>query len=377
MRISFHYILKDHLGSWTTITDEDGRLEQELSYDAWGNLRDPDTWCVDATIRPLLDRGYTGHEHLPNLGLINMNGRMYGPVMSSFLSVDRYVQDPSNSQGFNRYAYCMYNPLRFTDPTGWQMIGGNKQRNPFHDDWSVSHVQHAYTPRDFGLMQLSDADPIVAWMAENEMHGGSGGDVKPAGNAEVEVIRNTLPQDARPYVKLDQNGLIDKDLLNSYIGESLNVNNLKALVNSEILIEIILDDGFAFKGEDGSIGHVNMAYFPFDPLFPEDKDVLGETISGLSTGESGHIGQTLFPGLDGSFNSLNANIMVVINKHLSPAGAAEAYSHEANGHTLLYIINGGDRFNAGHIFQGSIDINVPLRNMIINSKKETIYNMRR
>lgn len=28
------YILKDHLGSWTTITDEVGRLEQELSYDA-------------------------------------------------------------------------------------------------------------------------------------------------------------------------------------------------------------------------------------------------------------------------------------------------------------------------------------------------------
>ena len=149
MRISIHYILKDHLGSWTTITDEDGRLEQELSYDAWGNLRDPDTWCVDATIRPMLDRGYTGHEHLPNLGLINMNGRMYDPVMSSFLSVDRYVQDPGNSQGFNRYAYCMYNPLRFTDPTGWQMIGGNKPRNPFHDDWSVSHSAPVHGPSVF------------------------------------------------------------------------------------------------------------------------------------------------------------------------------------------------------------------------------------
>ena len=41
---STHYILKDHLGSWTTITDAEGNVEQELSYDAWGNLRDPDTW---------------------------------------------------------------------------------------------------------------------------------------------------------------------------------------------------------------------------------------------------------------------------------------------------------------------------------------------
>ena len=145
----FHYILKDHLGSWTVVADEDGVLEQELSYDAWGNQRDPDTWCVDATIRPMFDRGFTGHEHLPNFGLVNMDGRMYAPVMSSFLSVDRYVQDPGNSQGFNRYAYCMYNPLRYTDPTGWQMIGGNKPRNPFHDDWSVSHVQPVFEPSDF------------------------------------------------------------------------------------------------------------------------------------------------------------------------------------------------------------------------------------
>ena len=152
-----------------------GNVEQELSYDAWGNLRDPDTWswCVDATIRPMLDRGYTGHEHLPNLGLINMNGRMYDPVMSSFLSVDRYVQDPSNSQGFNRYAYCMYNPLRFTDPTGWQMIGGNRPRNPFHDDWSVSHVQPVFEPSDF-----RNAYHLVnqAFWSEESMNGIAYGD---------------------------------------------------------------------------------------------------------------------------------------------------------------------------------------------------------
>ena len=173
MRISFHYILKDHLGSWTTITDEDGRLEQELSFDAWGNQRDPETWTGSSTAKPMFDRGYTGHEHMSAFGLINMNGRCYDPVMSSFLSVDAFVQSPESAQGFNRYSYCQNNPLRYTDPSGWQMIGGNKPRNPFHDDWSVSHVQHAYTPRDFGLMQLSDADPIVAWMAENEMQGGA------------------------------------------------------------------------------------------------------------------------------------------------------------------------------------------------------------
>ena len=113
-----HYIHKDHLGSWTTITDEDGEIEQELSFDAWGNFRNPYTWTGANTTRPMFDRGFTGHEHLYDFGLINMNGRMYDPVMSSFLSVDNYVQSPENSQNFNRYAYCLNNPLKYTDPSG-------------------------------------------------------------------------------------------------------------------------------------------------------------------------------------------------------------------------------------------------------------------
>ena len=74
-----------------------------------------DTDCTD---EPLFDRGFTGHEHLYALGLINMNGRMYDPQMSSFLSPDNFIQCPDNSQNFNRYAYCLNNPLRYTDPSG-------------------------------------------------------------------------------------------------------------------------------------------------------------------------------------------------------------------------------------------------------------------
>ena len=126
---ALHYILKDNLGSWVTITDANGIAEQQMSFDAWGNRRDPQTWANytnnDAFEEPMFDRGFTGHEHLYSFGLINMNGRMYDPVMSSFLSPDRYVQNPWSAQGFNRYAYCMYNPLRLTDPTGWLAGGGH------------------------------------------------------------------------------------------------------------------------------------------------------------------------------------------------------------------------------------------------------------
>ena len=149
---SIHYILKDHLGSWTTITDVEGNVEQELSFDAWGNRRDPNTWqnysVAEPVEAPMFDRGYTGHEHMTAFGLINMNGRCYDPLTSHFLSVDAYVQDPTNAQAFNRYAYCAYNPLRYTDPTGWLYgSGSNNYVNPNMNSGVYSQY-HSDDPND-------------------------------------------------------------------------------------------------------------------------------------------------------------------------------------------------------------------------------------
>ena len=117
-----HYVYKDHLGSWTTITNAGGVVEREQSFDAWGNMRDPETWSCDYNNTPMFDRGFTGHEHLHMFGLINMNGRVYDPVMSTFLSPDNYIQAPDFSQNFNRYAYCLNNPLKYTDPSGESIV---------------------------------------------------------------------------------------------------------------------------------------------------------------------------------------------------------------------------------------------------------------
>jgi RHS repeat-associated protein len=56
---------------------------------------------------------------LDAFGLINMNGRMYDPVIGRILSPDIFVQSPTNTQSYNRYTYCFNNPLKYTDPSGW------------------------------------------------------------------------------------------------------------------------------------------------------------------------------------------------------------------------------------------------------------------
>ncbi len=49
-----------------------------------------------------------------------MNARLYDPVVGRFLSPDPYVQNPENTQNYNRYFYALNNPLKYTDPSGEQ-----------------------------------------------------------------------------------------------------------------------------------------------------------------------------------------------------------------------------------------------------------------
>ncbi len=73
---------------------------------------------MESTTEMLLGRGYTSHEHFASVGLIHMNGRMYDAQLGRFLSPDNFIQDPFNTQSFNRYGYAFNNPLKFNDPSG-------------------------------------------------------------------------------------------------------------------------------------------------------------------------------------------------------------------------------------------------------------------
>lgn len=107
----YYQAFTDNLGSILSVVNSDCEKVFDASYDAWGQQT--------VTLNEIgLHRGYTGHEMLPVFGIINMNGRLYDPILGRFFSPDNYVQMPENSQSYNRYSYCLNNPLKYTDPTG-------------------------------------------------------------------------------------------------------------------------------------------------------------------------------------------------------------------------------------------------------------------
>jgi RHS repeat-associated protein len=117
---NLYFACTDYLGSILALANSDGSLAERYSFDAWGRRRDPADWnsYTLATTDFLIDRGFTGHEHLDAFGLINMNGRLYDPIIGRMLSPDNYVQSSTYAQSFNRYSYCFNNPLKYTDPSG-------------------------------------------------------------------------------------------------------------------------------------------------------------------------------------------------------------------------------------------------------------------
>jgi len=127
---AIYFTITDHLGSLVMILDNvglvnDGVLE-ERSYDAWGRTRDINTWQPDQVMQSgiqfnpgwIVDRGYTFHEHYWENGIINMNGRLYDPLVGRMFSPDPANVDNTNTESYNKYAYVMNNPLKYTDPSG-------------------------------------------------------------------------------------------------------------------------------------------------------------------------------------------------------------------------------------------------------------------
>ena len=118
---TYFYLLRDYLGNITHQVNTSNVVVAEYNFDAWGRRRSADDWSytLDANDLALFaDRGFTGHEYLPWFNLYNMNGRLYDPLVGRFLSADPFIQDPASTQNYNRYSYCLNNPLRYTDPSG-------------------------------------------------------------------------------------------------------------------------------------------------------------------------------------------------------------------------------------------------------------------
>jgi RHS repeat-associated protein len=118
----------DHLGSVVATTDWARNVTARYAYDPYGKRRqtnggsDPANYLQadwNGATNNGTDRGFTGHDHLDDIGIVHMNGRLFDPKLGRFMQADPFINQPMDLQSFDRYGYCAGDPLNCVDPSGY------------------------------------------------------------------------------------------------------------------------------------------------------------------------------------------------------------------------------------------------------------------
>lgn len=117
---TFHFYIKDHLGSNRIVVSEDGTIKQKLYFYPFGGL------YGDVCVNPEFQRyKYNGKEydHQHGLDLLDYGARMYNPVIGGWHSID-----PSAEKYYHLspYCYCGNNPINAIDLDGRDWYKNNK-----------------------------------------------------------------------------------------------------------------------------------------------------------------------------------------------------------------------------------------------------------
>ena len=272
------YYHRDQLGSVELITDQNGAVSQRSGFDAWGKSRYSD-WQDDPlgpfdTMKALMT--FTGHENISEMGLIHMNGRIFDPVLGRFLSADPNITDPMNLQNYNRYSYVLNNPLRYTDPSGYDIhnvpidnititasfTGGGGFDSSFFDFGGFADFGSF---ADFGDGFTYDIDLGDFEFDVKDQPPKKEPDQKPEGNAcndagnSCTVTDTVFQNGTQTIVRLSREDnrttntavlYAQGGLANGYSVLS-NLTNGSGLFSSAALLNFLSNDGLQWKGKNG------------------------------------------------------------------------------------------------------------------------------
>jgi RHS repeat-associated protein len=176
------------------------------------------------------------HEHLDMFSLINMNGRLYDPVLCRMLSPDPFIQSPDNTQNYNRYSYCWNNPLKYTDPSG-EIIEGLIVGSA---GFIVGYTAHGITTGDWGKGALISGGIGAATALVGFYTCGAGLSVNSALTYSGKFAANAVLNNIIP----SSNVQIGNVNLSIGIGVGFGANGLSATATS----------GISVNTKNGSIG---------------------------------------------------------------------------------------------------------------------------
>jgi len=112
---------------------------------------------------------------------------------------DNYVQDPTSQQSFNRYAYCVYNPLKYVDPSGERYFGPwlpditaaierEARQRCFHEQYRMNEeIEFMNMMCKLGMLEFSWGDDKLEGGGTHDNSGSGGGDKSNGGMMQADT----------------------------------------------------------------------------------------------------------------------------------------------------------------------------------------------
>ncbi len=109
------YYLTDQVDSVKVVVDDDGKPVSRMEYLPYG-----ETWFEEGNTNNAPK--YNSQELDKETGFYFYNARHYDPQVSRFVTADTVVPRENDTQSWNRFSYCVNNPIILKDPSGHEDI---------------------------------------------------------------------------------------------------------------------------------------------------------------------------------------------------------------------------------------------------------------
>jgi len=166
---TLNYLLGDHLGSTSLVTDSAGNSSFETRYKAWGEVR-------HASGNTPTKYQYTGEfSYESEFGLYFYNARWYDSSLGRFAQADTVV--PNGAQSYDRYVYSLNNPIRYLDPSGHKACDNQDNhgncvtlKNSDYIDIDTKYLNDRYNLNLKGKWSLRELDAMITTAQDIERY---------------------------------------------------------------------------------------------------------------------------------------------------------------------------------------------------------------
>ena len=124
-----YFYRKDAQANIVALLDSNGSVVVKYGYDAWGNCKVLNASGLEITddthIGILNPFRYRSYYFDTETSLYFLKTRYYDPEIGRFMTIDDLsFLDPESINGLNLYAYCLNNPIKYSDPNGTSITLG-------------------------------------------------------------------------------------------------------------------------------------------------------------------------------------------------------------------------------------------------------------